>query len=431
MEHCHRLKELYIHGNWNQDCKYWKTLEREAPKLKVFNILGSGRTFFQSPPMPKLFLGSCPSLEQVHLSIFSPFPDIQFRNLRSLVLHDQDARDVMNTGFCRFLSVLELSPQLEEVVISRSGPPHNIPNLNGPIPHFSDNPVVLPNLRSLSLGCWLHATEDIVAFMSCLRIPDSAARRIFASSYCEWDAPLVDLVREGRLKGGPPTRTIRKLQLIASSLIEGCHALELENDTLTLTSNIDPIVRAVLLNSGLLSDVEDFVFVSSSHYPPSTGDFTLIFQNLPSLRRLTVSGIPRTILPRITKALGLLPPDTTVPIALQDAPPCPLLVSIDVLYFAIQRHLDDDSPQPEGSEKAEVDGSLIAMLASDRVNRGYPLERVVVERCRQEHLTWVEKHVKDVLNVNRWVDWDLGFYERSILKEGYRRTKGTRRLLTD
>jgi hypothetical protein len=168
--------------------------------------------------MPKLFLGSTPSLEQLQLFVFSPFPENQFRDMRSLV---QDVRDVMIMGFSRFLCILELSPQLEELVISRSGPPHNIPDSDVPLPQLSNNPVVLPNLRSLSLGCWLHSTEDIVMFLSYIQIPDSAAQHMFAGPLCEWDASLVDFVREGRLDGSPPVRSIRRLQMIASCMIEG------------------------------------------------------------------------------------------------------------------------------------------------------------------------------------------------------------------
>jgi hypothetical protein len=220
--------------------------------------------------------------------------------------------------------------------------------------------------------------------------------------------------------------------MIASSMIEGHHGLSLENDTLTFTSNIHPTIRAVLHTSGLLSEVKSFVFVASSHYPPAQGDLTLLFQNLPSLRYLTVSGLPKMILPRITKALGLLPPGSST--ALPDVPPCPLLATIDFLYYAILGHLEDDFPRADGSgpdDKIQVDGTPIYLLAQDRAKRGYPLERVVVERCRQEHLPLIEKHVKDVLCVERGVDWPLGHYERSILREEYKRTRGVRKQLTD
>ena len=226
MEHCHRLRGLVIYSAWQGSHIFWKTLEREASELKVLKLLASAKMHFQSPAIPQLFLGSTPALEHLEMSIFSPLPGTcQFRNLRSLALHDQDVRDVMTVGFSRFLCVLELSPQLEELVISRSGPPHNIPDTDVPLPRLSNNPVVLPNLRSLSLGCWLHSTEDVVTFLSYIRIPDSAARHVFANSLCEWDASMVDFIREGRLDGSPPVRSIRKLQMIASSMIEGSHGL--------------------------------------------------------------------------------------------------------------------------------------------------------------------------------------------------------------
>ncbi|KAJ2915981.1 hypothetical protein MD484_g4434, partial [Candolleomyces efflorescens] len=441
MKHSHRLRELLIYGAWHESNRFWKTLQCEAPELKVFKLLASGELYFQSPTVPQLFLGSAPSLVHLQMSIFSPLPGTcQFRNLRSLALHDQDVRDVMTMGFSRFLCVLELSPQLEELVISRSGPSHDVPDVEAPLPGLSDNPVVLPNLQSLSLGCWLESTENVVTFLSYLRIPDSAARHVFASSACDWDADIVDFIQEGRLDGSPPIRSIRKLRMISSSLIEGHFGLSLEDDTLTFTSNIDLDICAILYTSGLLSDVQSFVMVESSRYPIPHRGLNFLFKNLPSLRSLTISGVPKAIIPWVVRAFQLLPskPMSLAALLEAEAPPCPLLDTIAFLDFSIVGHWGADSPRSDGGvgqpiSEEQVDGTLISRLAEDRAKRGCPLRRVVVERCEEQHLRLIAKCVKDVISVYRGVDWPLGHFERSILRDELKRTKGpgVKKHLTD
>lgn len=314
-EHLNRVVDLIMYVQWpadSQKAQNWAILYREAPMLKTIQIIwvASYRlTESGSVVLPRLFADQYPRLEKVTLCNYTPSPESQFKDLRSLVLHHQSLNQNIYPGFCHFLPVIAESPRLEELIIDREGPMSDL--RSPPDGRFLDNPVSLPYLRTLALGLcssWhVETTGDIATFLSCLRIPDSASRYLFTRESCEWELSLNDLLDRGRLKPSMP-RSIRKLQMVSSKGFDWWRAFALEDDTLTITTKLDAHIRAAMITPGVLLDVEDLVLVSLPPYP-SLLEFQTLFESLPSLRHISISGPTRgsILVSNVVNALGLRP----------------------------------------------------------------------------------------------------------------------------
>ncbi|KAJ3542667.1 hypothetical protein NMY22_g3426 [Coprinellus aureogranulatus] len=255
------------------------------------------------------------------------------------------------------------SPLLEELVIDRWVSASTVQRHSSPA--YLDNPTVLSNIRTIALSCsglFTSTLEEVPTFLSCIRIPDSASRLLVTTDGWRWQPPLHNLLNAGRLS---PTahRTIRKLQVVASKEVDQWQAFGLEGEVVTVTTSIEPDLLSEFFASGLL--------ISWPAYLP--------------LRHIAVSGPIRAsiLVPQMVNALGLAPNKQGSPFTQGDLP-SPLLESLSFLYY-------DPELLPQSEEdEMQVDGTMIALLAEERARRGAPLRQVIVERCCEDHLEWLQ-----------------------------------------
>lgn len=419
-EHINRVVDLIMYIPWpanSPKARNWTILDREAPMLNAIQIIwvaSSRRPESGSIVLPRLFADWHPQLERVTLCNYTPSPESQLRDLRSLVLHHQSLIQHTRPGFCHFLPVIAESPRLEELIVDCEG---SVSDLRSPPDgRFLDNPVSLPHLRILALGLcsrWrAETTGDAATFLSCLRMPDRTSRYLFTMDDCEWELSLSDLMDRGRLQPSMP-RFIRKLQMVSSKDLDWWRAFALEDHTLTITTKLDVDIRATMITSGVLSGVEDLVLVLLPPYPCLL-ELKSLFESLPSLRHIAVSGPIRgsVLLSNVTNALGLRPSRHPSVVSAGDGSLSNfLLESLSFLYYDPSR-----LPQTEDDD-IQVDGTMVALLAEERARRGVPLRQVVIERCRDEHLGWIQEHVTSVASIKRWEGYPGDYHEKLILKK--------------
>ncbi|KAF5323951.1 hypothetical protein D9611_008283 [Ephemerocybe angulata] len=406
-QNVYTLQKLYLYVDWTSDSAYWMELQQHAPIIQVVQILGVNRRSRNSTSLPgDLFKGQFwPSLERLSLSYYTFSPTLaHFSNLKSLRLYNQTSEAEDALGFSRYLPAIAASPQLEELILSRPEP--IIQRTPSSEPIYIDNPISLPHLQVLSLGCWHYDSDDVLDFMGCIRFPETTSIYIFGISYNEWNLRIDNLIETAR-RSSSSHRPIRSLRMAASRVIDGSYGFALEGDTLTFTSNMEGELRESLWKSGILSQVEHFTLVSSVSYPLMAAEFAEIFSALPALRHLVVSGATTesVLLTRIANALGLSLSATL--------PSCPLLESLEALYFPDM----DELPQAEDDERSQVDATAISMLAKERAQSGRPLKKVVLERCGKGRIELLKRSVQDVSVVKRWNNCPGGYFELAILKQ--------------
>ncbi|KAF5335571.1 hypothetical protein D9611_012118 [Ephemerocybe angulata] len=415
-EHFHRLEHLHICSDDLEeldDNPLLSTTQWDTPLLKRIEIIEY--KYYRHDFLPVIGLSSMRSLERVKLSTYALPQGLQIANLRSLVLLNQNADDQNSPGphkgFNEFLPVLASSPLLEELALTLSGTQYG---RFSDSPEFAQNPVHLPHLQSLALRCTgTFADDATLFFLACIRIFDTASRYVSVNTMdFEWSISLDRLLSIGRLDFASTPRTIRKLRLVTPGrAVNGGrgHCFMLTPDTVTYTSNIG---FTDLLETSALGSVEEFSLITHEHHP-SIEDLQVLFNALPALRRISVSEDMRD--PAMVHRLGHVLGMNT------DGISCPLLEGIEVLHYPASGD-PDDFPKSEDDALA-ADGSMVALLCEERMTKGYPIGKVTIERCREEHVGWLKETVKEVLSTKRWKGYPGGYHEQSVLGEMTERTR--------
>ncbi|TEB06304.1 hypothetical protein FA13DRAFT_1824618 [Coprinellus micaceus] len=398
----HRIEALSVHTT---------SLGWVVPEFAYANVLKRLHISTSNPGqgLPiKLFSDSFPPIEELTLSNYSSLPpcnSLQLHSLRRLSFYTPETPSGESLHFLDYLPLISASPQLEHLLISRSGSrsPLNLSSGNLHSLSMSGTPTPLPNLRTLTLRSTTPNIDDIIHFLSCVQIPDTASRYLFTSSWSDWPGgSLTNLINQAQSMGnsaitdGYAPHPIRELQIVSSKTIEGQKAFGLEDGTATFTANLSWAVRNAFLSSGLLSEVEDLVCVDLPGYY-STAELIPLFTALPSLRRLTVldNASSSSIIGRVCDALR--PRPILTPNSRRGLDRCERWFTLPCILLESIR-LGSDNPLPKNrrtgiSEMRGVDLSKLEQLAEERTQRGAPLK---YESGEEESVVCIRQHVETV-----------------------------------
>lgn len=359
-EQMHRLQELHIHWTIAHETSLWDLIvpPSPAPNLEVLSLIGSWDERVSNLTLPPFFQNITPRLKKLTFTRISSWPHNDFSGLTHLSLFDQrDGR----VSLPKFLEILKSSPGLEELLLNHAGPDEN-----SIIMHQERTLALVPlnRLRRIEIGDWTIAARSIPIFLSHLMLPKDV-------TLCAWGESLGDV---SSMLNGDTFHRIHRVVIIGEGLL--AQMIGIKDSTLYLHHMESSSQYESLFSGMLLSYVQEMVFCPSLLSMPSSSQLQHLLNGVPSLEKLTLSGIAWGRFHRFLPALGVYDDSDEIVV--------PNLHSLTLLY-----HKPGD----------QFDTLPIILLLNARAEIGHPIENLNIEGCslrQQEQLSEFAVNIRSV-----------------------------------